>query len=62
MKTKIIKIDNYNREHISDVLYKENVTRIEGGKLVMVLNQHYPNGPDFYRLVEDDYKLYEWEP
>jgi len=61
---KIIKTDNFDRDCISDVLIAENVNEYYGKFITGVLNKKYSgeHSPDFYRLVQDDYKLYKWEP
>ena len=58
---KIIKVDNFNREEVADQLIAENVNEYWGEQLVNALN--YVNSSDFhndafFRLVEDDYKLW----
>ena len=58
---KIIKVDNYDRETVSDVLIAENINSHWGGRIIKFLNDKY-DSPDFFRLTEDDYKLYEWKP
>lgn len=55
---KVIIKDNYNRETVSDTLYKENVSEEEGKEICTLLNIN-PNGCDYYIVVEDDYKLYD---
>ena len=61
---KVIKIDNFNRDNVSDVLICENVKKYIGEFFVKSLNEAFSSGnsPDFFRLVPDDYKLYEWKP
>lgn len=58
---KIIGVDNYDREYISDFLVCENVNKGYGNELVNYLNKQ-DDQPRFYKLVEDDYKLYVFEP
>ncbi len=55
---KVIVKDNFDRDYISDYLYKENVTREEGDKICKEKNK-YDQQQDFYVVVEDDHKLYE---
>jgi len=60
---KIIQIDNYDRDYISDVLVCENVNEYYGKKILDFLIKSLSNdtGQNYYRLVEDDYKLYTFE-
>ena len=59
---KIIAIDNFNRENVDDMLVAENVNRYYGKLIVDLLNQKFSVNYDwFYKLVDDDYKLYEFE-
>lgn len=62
-KMKIIRVDNYAREHVSDTLVAENVHEFYGKYLVDFLNEKFSgkHSFDFYRLVPDDYKLYVFE-
>jgi len=62
---KVIKVDNYNREGpgYDDKLVAENLTTKEAMELAKERNSD-PTRPDFdwFKVVEDDYKLYEWAP
>lgn len=74
---KIIGVDNYNRENISDILVAENViNEYLGNRIVEFLNygrtltkmerESFLETSDlisdtYYNLVPDDYKLYEFE-
>lgn len=59
---KIIAIDNFNRENVDDILVAENVNRYYGKLIVDLLNQKFSVNYDwFYKLVDDDYKLYKFE-
>ena len=60
---KIIRVDNLDRETVSDILVAENVDAY-GQDIVKFLNYKYSanHSSDFFRLVKDDYKLYEWKP
>jgi hypothetical protein len=60
---KIIRVDNFDREDISDVLVAENVHEYYGKRLVAFLNEEFSgeHSPDYYRLVEDDHVLYKFE-
>lgn len=57
---KIIGIDNFNRESVADFLVCENVTNdYIGSKIVELLNKDSgEHGSWFYRLVEDDHRLW----
>jgi hypothetical protein len=57
---KIIKVDNYDRELYDDVLIAENVHKYYGQIIVDLLNNNPKRfDDDYFRLVEDDYKLFE---
>ena len=60
---KIIRVDNYARENVSDKLVCENVNEYYGKHIVEFLNNKFSgeHSPDYYELVEDDYKLYIFE-
>lgn len=60
---KIVIVDNFNRDYISEQLYAEGVSEKEGQIMVEELNsKHGPASPYYYMLKPDNYKLYEWEP
>lgn len=61
---KIIRVDNFDREGVNDRLVCENVNEYYGLKIAEYLNDRFSgeHSPDFYRLVDDNYKLYVWEP
>ena len=60
---KIIITDNYDRENVSEAICCENVDRRHGELIVRLLNDSFGvNDPNYYKLVEDSYKLYVWEP
>ncbi len=60
---KIIQIDNFDRDYISDVLVCENVNEFYGKIILDFLNKNHSTdtGQNYYRLVENDYKLYTFE-
>jgi hypothetical protein len=61
---KIICIDNFDRETVSDVLVAENLNQFYG-KLILdfLINNHTSSsGSNYYILVEDNYKLHTFEP
>lgn len=60
---KIIRIDNFAREHVADVLIAENVSQYHGRRIVDLLNKTEDkifngNSEDYYKLVDNDYKLW----
>jgi len=61
---KIICEDNYNREHISDVLIAENVNEFYGKIIVKFLLSKYTSRTtsEYFKLVEDDHQLYVFTP
>lgn len=61
---KIIRVDNFNRESVSDSLVAENVSEYYAKIVVKLLNEKLSGctSPNYYRAVEDDYKLYKFEP
>lgn len=61
---KIICVDNFNRESRSDNLVAENVNAYYAKFIVEILNERFSGRDcsDFYRVVENDYKLYTFEP
>jgi hypothetical protein len=63
---KIIKVDNFDKAGPGgdDMIIAENVHEYYGPKIVEWLIEIYSDGysPDYFRLVEDDYKLRKFEP
>ncbi len=61
---KIICKDNFDRESFSDSLVCEKISEYYGEIVVNFLNANLSGdySPNFYRLVDDDYELYKWEP
>lgn len=60
---KVICVDNFDREFVSDTLVCENTNECYGKMIVELLNQSAgAESPRYYRLVEDDYKLYKFRP
>lgn len=56
---KVIIIDNFDRDYISDRLFKDNLTMEEAEKLATEENSKTrDNTPDYYKAVEDDYTLH----
>lgn len=59
---KIIAIDNFDRDWVSDTLICENVNEHYGKILVDYLNKRQSEmSQDFYVLKEDEYKLYVYK-
>lgn len=63
-RMKIIIVDNYDREYISDRLVADNVLSSLGVGIVEYLNKKYSGefSSDYFKLVDDDYKLFEFMP
>ncbi len=60
---KIIKVSNFDDDLVSDVLVEEGLEEAEGTARVDALNEDVGDHDKyFYRLVPDDYVLYEFEP
>lgn len=61
---KIIKVSNFGKESFSDQLIATEVSEYYGKFLVNKLINEFSgdNAPDWFRLVPDDYKLYEFKP
>lgn len=58
---KIILVDNFDRGSRDDVLVAEKVNPAYGNLIVELLNQGAAE-EDFFKLVEDGYKLHEFKP
>jgi len=60
---KVICKDNYDREIYSDKLIAEGLTMPAAAKMAGDLNDKAdPQGDDYFVAVEDDYKLFKFEP
>jgi hypothetical protein len=61
---KIIGVDNFNMDNVSDQLIAEHVNEFYGNAIIEFLNKKYvgDNSSIYFKLVEDNYKLYVWEP
>ena len=61
---KIIRTDNFDRESVSEYVVAENLSPFWGETIlrVMIENLTSDNEPDWFKLVEDDYQLYEFDP
>ena len=58
---KIIAIDNFGRDEVSDKLIAENVIPHYAYLIVNKLNEDlYEGSPYFYKAVDNDYKLYKF--
>lgn len=60
---KIIGVSNFDDETVSDRVIAENVPQAYGEQIVRLLNDDMEEfDATFFKLVEDDYKLYKFEP
>jgi len=61
---KIICVDNFGRESISDRLIAENVPDYWARIIVELLNSHASgdHDPNYFQAVADNHKLYEFVP
>ena len=61
---KIVQVDNFDRDTVSDILMAEKVSKNNAEMIVKALNEKYSGGnsPLFFTAKSDDYKLYKWEP
>lgn len=62
---KIIGRDNFDREHIDDILICENLTAERAQWIVRALNIVYckgDNAPRFYQVVDDNHQLRVFKP
>jgi len=60
---KIVWTDNFNRETISEKLVADHVRVHESQIIIEALQKSCRHGDDdWYKLVPDDYVLYEFEP
>lgn len=60
---KIVRLDNYGRDHVSDVLVAEAVPVEYAQRIVDLLNSQFSDCSDEYFTVKpDDYKPYRFEP
>jgi len=61
---KIIKVSNFDHETVDDILICENLGLIYGHKIVNHLNDTESGETSryYFRLVDDDYELYRFQP
>jgi hypothetical protein len=61
---KIVKVSNFNKETMSDQLVATEVSEHYGESIADSLNEQFSgaHAPDWFKLVADDYKLYEFKP
>jgi len=59
---KIIRTSNYDKEEYSHTIAATNVNQIEGAVMAKALNNVNSKGETYYRVVPDEYKLYEFKP
>lgn len=60
---KIVKVDNFDRDTYDDVLICDNINEYYGKIVVEALNNKLSGDRSdaYFRLVEDEYKLYKFE-
>ena len=60
---KIVQFDNFDRDHISDVLVAENVPEIYAKIICEFLIEKHSSEVcgEYFKVVPDDYELYEFE-
>lgn len=61
---KIVQIDNYARENRNERLVAENIQNEEDGEAMvrgLCFNNPHRSTDDWYKLVVDDYVLYEFK-
>ena len=57
---KIIMVDNFNRETVSDILICKDITsKILGDVMCSSLNEKHMHSDKFFLLKEDDYILFK---
>ena len=60
---KLISVDNYDRELYDDTLIAENVHEYYGQIMADLLNKKVgENSENYFKVVEDDYELFKFEP
>lgn len=62
---KIIAVDNFNRENHDDRLVCENISSDREAKVILTSLQIILGGErcaEFYKIVDDNYKLYTFKP
>jgi len=61
---KVIAVDNFDRENVSDVLIFEGLSPVDAKKMADNLNEKFggDSAPRFYKAVPDRAPLYEFKP
>ncbi|MCK4500265.1 hypothetical protein KAU11_07195 [Candidatus Babeliales bacterium] len=62
---KIICVDNFNRDNVSDILVCSGISNHNGKVCVYALNSVVGGGENtgsYYKLVDDNHVLYEFKP
>jgi hypothetical protein len=61
---KVVLIDNFNRENISDKLVIDNLSHELCELIAIERNNQYGgvHSPSYFVVKPDDYQLYIWEP
>lgn len=60
---KVIGISNFDNESVDDILICETINEYYGNKVKdLLINDMSEHDKYYYKLVKDDYKLYEFQP
>jgi hypothetical protein len=60
---KLIRVDNFASETRDDFLVADSLSETQAESMAKHLNsQEHADGPDYYRVVPDEYILHKWEP
>lgn len=61
---KIIGVDNFDRDNVSDILLCENMTESWANEICKLVNDKHSNdnASRFYKVVPMSHVLYVWEP
>ena len=60
---KVIAVDNYDRDSVSDRLIEDRLTETHAVERAEQLNRETgANASWFFKAVPDDYELHKWEP
>lgn len=60
---KVIGVDNFDRDWISDTLVEENLSKEAAEKIAQDRNyREGKHGTRYFKAVPQDHKLYTWEP
>lgn len=59
---KIIGVSNFDNETTNDILICENISPEFDKVIVNLLNRKFQFQGYFFKMVDDDYQLYKFEP